>query len=347
MLRQYLAAGAQGDAAPSCESSTAARHQRRGLGVSTCLDLSTRAATEATLSGGSAWRMERPRAKLPAQGLPGWLPLWFARGHKHVSIWKQIVDNQTSLLTIVGIVTGAVFSVETLLRGRRDAKRAQLDSERAQRESDEGRIQAAVDRMMQPFSPQKEENKVIERGVIKAIQQRILHWREHATIIAGRFGSGKSVAVEDALRGRQGVYVHIVEGKEWKEALYKSLRMDDLGMLKDALRRVRDRGSIPVLVLDIPRSTTEGTVSVVWLFVFDSLGWQAWTQFPPSPRFSRRMVRWRTPGPEDSVAVFCWAAVGSGKLSEPCRGDRLRLLGRHGPRLRCRWSAASGQLLGG
>ena len=319
MLRQYLAAGAQGDAAPSCESSTAARHQGRGLGVSTCLDLSTRAATEATLSGGSAWRMERPRAKLPAQGLPGWLPLWFARGHKHVSIWKQIVDNQTSLLTIVGIISGAVFSVETLLRGRRDAKRAQLDSERAQRdseraqreseraqrESDEGRIQAAVDRMMQPFSPQKEENKVIERGVIKAIQQRILHWHEHATIIAGRFGSGKSVAVEDALRGRQGVFVHTVEGKEWKEALYKSLRMDDLGMLKDALRRVRDRGS--------------------------SLGWQAWTQFPPSPRFSRRTVRWRTPGPEDSVAVFCWAAVGSGKLSEPCRGDRLRLLGRHGP----------------
>ena len=40
--------------------------------------------------------------------------------------------------------------------------------------------------------------------------------------------------------------------------------MDDLGMLKDALRRVRDRnrGSIPVLVLDIPRSTTEGAVSV-------------------------------------------------------------------------------------
>ena len=28
------------------------------------------------------------------------------------------------------------------------------------------------------------------------------------------------------------------------------------------------------------------------------------------------------------LAVFCWAAVGSCKLSEPCRGDRLRLLGR-------------------
>ena len=252
MLRQYLAAGAQGDAAPSCESSTAARHQGRGLGVSTCLDLSTRAATEATLSGGSAWRMERPRAKLPAQGLPGWLPLWFARGHKHVSIWKQIVDNQTSLLTIVGIVTGAVFSVETLLRGRRDAKRAQRDS-------DEGRIQAAVDRMMQPFSPQKEENKVIERGVIKAIQQRILHWHEHATIIAGRFGSGKSVALEEALRDRQGVFVHGVKDADWEEQLFKRLGLDGPDMFEEVLRRVGGKlQRPPILVLDIPRSAKRG-----------------------------------------------------------------------------------------
>ena len=190
-------------------------------------------------------------------------------------------------------------------------------------------MEAAVQTMTQPFVPTLQ--KVAEREIVDTITKRIDTWSGHATIIAGRYGSGKTVALEEALRDRQGVFVHTVEGKEWKEGLYKSLRMDDLGMLKDALRRVRDRGSIPVLVLDIPRSTTEGAVSVVWLFVFDSLGWQAWTQFPTSPRFSRRTVRWRTPGPEDLVAVFCWAAVGSGKLSEPCRGDRLRLLGRHGP----------------
>ena len=270
-----------------------------------------RAASQVTLSGGSAWRVERPGARLRAL--------------------DEFLKDKTSFDFAISIGT-LVFTASQALQGWASYQQSLRDSERAQRESYEGRIQAAVDRMMQPFPPQKDENEVIEREVIKAIQQRILHWDEHAAIIAGRFGSGKSVAVEDALRGRQGVYVHTVEGKEWKEALYKSLRMDDLGMLKDALRRVRDRGSIPVLVLDIPRSTTEGAVSVVWLFVFDSLGWQAWTQFPPSPRFSRRTVRWRTPGPEDSVAVFCCAAVGSCKLSEFCRGDRLRLLGRHGPR---------------
>ena len=232
-----------------------------------------RAATEVTLSGGSAWRVDRPPAKLPTRGLPGWLPLWFARGHKHVSIWKQIVDNQTSLLTIVGTISGAVFSVETLLRGRRDAKRAQLDSERAQRdseraqreseraqrESDEGRIQAAVDRMMQPFPPQKDENEVIGREVIKAIQQRILHWDEHATIIAGRFGSGKSVAVEEALRGRQGVFMHRVKGKDWEEKLYEALDLNNELMLETVLRKIGEKlGKPPVLVLDIPRSTKEG-----------------------------------------------------------------------------------------
>ena len=160
------------------------------------------------------------------------------------------MDNQNTLLTIVGLVTGAVFSVETLLRGRRDAERAQRDSERAQREreseraqreSKEGRIEFAVDRMMQPFPPQKKKAEVAERGITKAIRRRILHWNQHATIVAGRFGSGKSVALEEALRGMQGVYVHIVKDKDWEEALYKSLRMDDLGMLKEALRLVRER----------------------------------------------------------------------------------------------------------
>ena len=244
--------------------------------------------------------MERPRAKLPAQGLPGWLPLWFARGHKHVSIWKQIVDNQTSLLTIVGIISGAVFSVETLLRGRRDAKKAQLDSERAQRESDEGRIQAAVDRVMQPFSPQKKKNKVIERGVIKAIQQRILHWHEHATIIAGRFGSGKSVAVEDALRGRQGVYVRRVKSKDWEEKLYEALDLDNELMLETVLRKIGEKlGKPPVLVLDIPRSTKEGGGfeafgEVLFAAFADS---EAWAPSPASPRLSRRTGGWRRHGP--------------------------------------------------
>ena len=131
-----------------------------------------------------------------------------------------------------------------------------------------GRIEFAVDRMMQPFPPQKKEAEVVERGIIKAIRLRILRWNQHATVIAGRFGSGKSVALEEALRGMQGVYVHTVEDKDWKEALYKSLRMDDLGMLKEALRLVRKRnqGQPPSSYWTFLEQRTKARRRRLWLF---------------------------------------------------------------------------------
>ena len=363
VLRQYLAAGAQGDAAPSCESSIA-RHQGRGFRPAGT-HRSLHAASQVALSGRTAWRVERPRAKLPARGLPGWLPSWFARGHKHVSIWKQIVDNQNTLLTIVGLVTGAVFSVETLLRGRRDAERAQRDSERAQREAEraqrdseraqreskEGRIQAAVDGMMQPFPPQKKEAEVAERGITKAIRSRILHWNQHATIIAGRFGSGKSVALEEALRGMQGVYVHIVKDKDWEKSLYYDLGLDNLDMLKNVLRLVRKRNqeSPPILVLDIPRTTKEGATSatlVVLCLIRLGAGMDTVSTFAKILSSDSSLAHAGTRRLSRPVSLCCGRVLC--KLCEQgfFRGDRVRLLGRHGHRLRCRWSGTSGQLLG-
>ena len=249
MLRQYLAAGAQGDAAPSCESSIAG-HQGRGFRPAGT-HRSLHAASQVALSGRTAWRVERPRAELRA-------------------LDDFLKDIAISIGTLVFTASQALQgwaayqqSLRDSERAQRDSERAQRDSERARRESKEGRIEFAVDRMMQPFPPQKKEAEVVERGIIKAIRLRILRWNQHATVIAGRFGSGKSVALEEALRGMQGVYVHAVEDKDWKEALYKSLRMDDLGMLKEALCLVRKRnqGSTPILVLDIPRTTKEGATS--------------------------------------------------------------------------------------
>ena len=126
-----------------------------------------------------------------------------------------------------------------------------------------GRVRRAVKTMMKPFRPELAKDRVAERDVVDSITERIENWTGHATIIAGRFGSGKTVAVEEALRGRRGVYVHTVEDKDWKNSLYKDLGLDNLGMLKDALRLVKKRngGSTPILVLDIPRSTKEGATS--------------------------------------------------------------------------------------
>ena len=144
-------------------------------------------------------------------------------------------------------------------RAQRDSERAQRDSERAERESKEGRIQAAVDRMLQPFLPKTKEENVVKRDIINDIRKRILHWDVHATIIAGRYGCGKTVALEEALRDMQGVYVHTVEGSGWKKELYALLGLDDEEMFRKVLEQIRQKlNKKPVLVLDIPRSTKEG-----------------------------------------------------------------------------------------
>ena len=40
--------------------------------------------------------------------------------------------------------------------------------------------------------------------VIQDIRDRISSWQEHATVVTGRYGSGKSVAVHEALRDVRG-----------------------------------------------------------------------------------------------------------------------------------------------
>ena len=49
------------------------------------------------------------------------------------------------------------------------------------------------------------EKEVIKRPVMETIKDRIKSWKEHGTIIGGRHLSGKSVALEQALRGVRGV----------------------------------------------------------------------------------------------------------------------------------------------
>ena len=224
----------------------------------------------------------------------------------------QSKDLLVNLATAAAAVAAAVFAFAQIRIMRRD-------SERAQRESKEGRIQAAADRMLQPFLPNTKEENVVKRAVIEDIRQRIMRWSQHATIIAGRYGCGKTVALEEALRGMQGVHVHTVKDRQWEEKLYAVLGLGDEEMFRKVLQKIRQElNQTPVLVLDIPRSTKEGGGGALrhserfsfptCLFWLDS---KAWTQSPASPRLSRRTGRWRTPGPEDSAAVSCWAAVGS------------------------------------
>ncbi|CAE7515728.1 unnamed protein product [Symbiodinium pilosum] len=124
-------------------------------------------------------------------------------------------------------------------------QQAKRDSERAFRESPEGRLQEAVRRMMRPHEPAKGKEQVVARKaavVIQDTRDRISSWQEHATVVTGRYGSGKSVAV------------------------HEELHLDGPGMLKELFNRVAAElqkdfqapSKVPVLVLDILRETTQG-----------------------------------------------------------------------------------------
>ncbi|CAE7884655.1 unnamed protein product, partial [Symbiodinium sp. KB8] len=193
-----------------------------------------RAVSEVTLSGGTAC-FERPPAKLRACGLPG--------------DDQGLSDFMVNLFAATGTLAAAVVAF--------------VQAERALRESKEGRTQAAADRMMEAFTPEKKKAEVVQRGIMRTIEERILRWDARATIIAGRFGAGKSVAVEEVLRDMQGVYVHQVRVNDWEEKLYKRLGLDGPDMLEEVLRRVGGKlNRPPILVLEIPRTAKRGMDTV-------------------------------------------------------------------------------------
>ncbi|CAE7750238.1 unnamed protein product, partial [Symbiodinium necroappetens] len=119
---------------------------------------------------------------------------------------------------------------------------------------------APVASRLRPLTTQ---DRVAARSIIRSLAERVENWDKHATLIAGCFGCGKTVAREEALGGRQGVHVHRVEGNAWKKELYEGLDLDNELMLETVFRAIRDKlGKPPVLVLDIPRSTKEGMGSI-------------------------------------------------------------------------------------
>ncbi|CAJ1448882.1 unnamed protein product, partial [Effrenium voratum] len=137
---------------------------------------------------------------------------------------------------------------------------------RAFKASSEGKIRAAVAKAMKPFEPSRPQDEVIQRPVMETLRQRVASWRQHATIIGGRYQSGKSVATEEALRGVRGVVRFSIESADWKRMMFEELKVENSGLFKEMMRRVGEKlkdfpdnlTKYPVLLLDIPRTTIEG-----------------------------------------------------------------------------------------
>ncbi|CAJ1431865.1 unnamed protein product [Effrenium voratum] len=137
---------------------------------------------------------------------------------------------------------------------------------RAFKASSEGKIRAAVAKAMKPFEPSRPQDEVIQRPVMETLRQRIASWQQHATIIGGRYQSGKSVATEEALRGVRGVVRFTIRSADWADRMCKQLGVDDEGLFKEVMRRVPEKlkdfpnnlTKFPILLLEVPRTTTEG-----------------------------------------------------------------------------------------
>ena len=131
---------------------------------------------------------------------------------------------------------------------------------------------------MKPFEPSRPQDEVIQRPVMGTIQKRIASWRQHATIIGGRYQSGKSVATEEALRGVRGVVRFSIESADWADRMCKQLGVDDEGLFKEVMRRVPEKlkdfpnnlTKFPILLLEVPRTTTEGLAGQNMFFQFSS-----------------------------------------------------------------------------
>ena len=142
--------------------------------------------------------------------------------------------------------------------------------------SSKGKIRAAVAKAMKPFEPSRPQDEVIQRPVMGTIQKRVECWRQHATIIGGRYQSGKSVATEEALRGVRGVVRFSIKSADWETTMYEELKVENSGLFKEMMRRVRKKlkdfpdnlTKFPILLLEVPRTTGEGLSGQQFFFKY-------------------------------------------------------------------------------
>ena len=137
-----------------------------------------------------------------------------------------------------------------------------LQAWRTYKASDEGRIRQAVKKMLKPYP--------VPRDVMQTIKGIITAWSrqtKRTTIVTGRYQAGKTVAVNEALRGVRGVLQVSVRDASWEEKMYKELGVGDYGMFKQVLHRaavklqkMRDNPTdYPILLLvEVPRQAPAG-----------------------------------------------------------------------------------------
>ena len=197
--------------------------------------------------------------------------------------FQQFIDEfagKKDFFEFMASVAFAAFAYRQVEEAKLATEQAKRQADEAFKASPEGKIRAAVAKAMEPFEPTRKEDEVIKRPEMDTIKERIKSWRYNATILGGRFQSGKSVAVEEALRGVRGVVRFTIESANWKTVMFEQEELDNAGQFKKVMCRVREKlkdfpdnlTKYPILLLDIPRRTTVGQ-SVFFWFCFLSVVW--------------------------------------------------------------------------
>ena len=179
----------------------------------------------------------------------------------------------SSLLTALQasgqFVGGTVANNRDFLVGKVAAYIGYLQFDEAFRASDEYKIKQAVEKFLRPYEVTKPQKQVVKRDVIDIIKRIISDWQPNAaTIISGRHLAGKTVAVNEALRGVRGVLQVRVRDAGWEEKMYKELGVGDYSMFKQVLRRVAvelqkmpdNPTNYPILLLEVPRQSPVGAL---------------------------------------------------------------------------------------
>ncbi|CAJ1418110.1 unnamed protein product [Effrenium voratum] len=229
------------------------------------LDQAKRSADEAKRSADEAFKAS-PEGKIQQALAKAMEPFEPSRPQDEViqrpvmEALRQRIASWQQHATIIGgrYQSGKSVATEEALRGVRGVVRCTIESSDWKRMMfEELKVEDGG------FRPQDE---VIQRPVMEALRQRIASWQQHATIIGGRYQSGKSVATEEALRGVRGVVRCTIESSDWKRMMFEELKVEDGGLFKEVMRRAREKlkdfpdnlTKFPILLLEVPRTTTEG-----------------------------------------------------------------------------------------
>ena len=130
-------------------------------------------------------------------------------------------------------------------------------------EPQEVQMKRAVKEFLQPFHAASDHEIVVERDVTKMLRQHFAEWKGHATIVSGRRGSGKTWALQEALKNARGVAVFSLSRAQLPgEAIAAEFGLDFLA-LKEVLKQVKmelstdDLLGVPVIVLEVQHATRD------------------------------------------------------------------------------------------